>query len=325
MKIKSIRKVPYSGTVYNLGVEEDESYIANGIIVHNCRCVFVPITSVEVDREVKSGSGIEVSSHRLPVGFPDEGFKKFDREYADEIKVVSINKLPIKVVVTEKTWKDILGEKKVVKSEEPKVKIIEKVIVPDSEELRKIRDEVVKQGELVKALQLDIMEKSRHIDRLEGGIKVARMEEVSKLEEQVKVLSVGMDKLRNDLELRKLDQVVAPEKQVEGYEWVVRCPYRMCGSSDFKPVKSLEGAVIYRCDHCNHLFKVLQEGETYLYDVGKEEWASADMSIRPCYFVAEVEGKRYEFDTKEEIDSKLEEGTKYGLDKSKVEIIKVGG
>ena len=28
--------------LYNLSVEEDESYIAKGIVVHNCRCIALP-------------------------------------------------------------------------------------------------------------------------------------------------------------------------------------------------------------------------------------------------------------------------------------------
>lgn len=34
--IISIRKIP-NELVYNISVENDESYVANGIIVHNCR------------------------------------------------------------------------------------------------------------------------------------------------------------------------------------------------------------------------------------------------------------------------------------------------
>ena len=29
-------------TLYNLSVEEDESYIAKGMVVHNCRCIALP-------------------------------------------------------------------------------------------------------------------------------------------------------------------------------------------------------------------------------------------------------------------------------------------
>ena len=35
-RVRSIGKVPYSGPVYNLSVEEDETYITNGVAVHNC-------------------------------------------------------------------------------------------------------------------------------------------------------------------------------------------------------------------------------------------------------------------------------------------------
>ena len=29
---------PFSKYLYNFAVEEDESYIADGVVVHNCRC-----------------------------------------------------------------------------------------------------------------------------------------------------------------------------------------------------------------------------------------------------------------------------------------------
>ena len=35
-KIKKISKVPFSGKVYNLEIEDDHSYIVNGVVVHNC-------------------------------------------------------------------------------------------------------------------------------------------------------------------------------------------------------------------------------------------------------------------------------------------------
>ena len=36
MKIKSIKKIKYSGPVYNLSVEDNNNYFANDILVHNC-------------------------------------------------------------------------------------------------------------------------------------------------------------------------------------------------------------------------------------------------------------------------------------------------
>jgi hypothetical protein len=35
-KIQSVREVPHNGMVYNLEVEDDHSYVANGTTVHNC-------------------------------------------------------------------------------------------------------------------------------------------------------------------------------------------------------------------------------------------------------------------------------------------------
>lgn len=43
--IKSIIKKKVTGTLHNIAVEEDESYIANDLIVHNCRSILVPIMS----------------------------------------------------------------------------------------------------------------------------------------------------------------------------------------------------------------------------------------------------------------------------------------
>ena len=49
VKIKSIKKVPWEGIVYNLAVNEDETYIANGIVAHNCRSILVPIFHDEME------------------------------------------------------------------------------------------------------------------------------------------------------------------------------------------------------------------------------------------------------------------------------------
>jgi len=47
IKIKSIKKIKYKGKMYNLAVEDDETYIAEGIIVHNCRSLLIPVTQDE--------------------------------------------------------------------------------------------------------------------------------------------------------------------------------------------------------------------------------------------------------------------------------------
>lgn len=41
----SLEKIPYKGKVYNFQVEDDESYTANNIIVHNCRCTVIASVS----------------------------------------------------------------------------------------------------------------------------------------------------------------------------------------------------------------------------------------------------------------------------------------
>lgn len=47
-KIASIsRKKICSERLWNLAVEKDESYVANGIVVHNCRSMLIPITIYE--------------------------------------------------------------------------------------------------------------------------------------------------------------------------------------------------------------------------------------------------------------------------------------
>ena len=50
--IKDISKKDFSGIVYNFAVEDDESYIADGIVSHNCRCTTTPviIESKKVDK-----------------------------------------------------------------------------------------------------------------------------------------------------------------------------------------------------------------------------------------------------------------------------------
>jgi hypothetical protein len=44
--ITNIREIWYDGIVYNLGVGKDNSYVAEGYIVHNCGC---PVVSWDTD------------------------------------------------------------------------------------------------------------------------------------------------------------------------------------------------------------------------------------------------------------------------------------
>ena len=45
--IISIADVKYKRRVWNLAVSEDETYVAGGVIVHNCRSLLVPILTGE--------------------------------------------------------------------------------------------------------------------------------------------------------------------------------------------------------------------------------------------------------------------------------------
>jgi len=55
-KIKSlIRKKITTEHLFNLSIEDDESYIANGIVVHNCKSFIIPILKGDLgDNEIES-------------------------------------------------------------------------------------------------------------------------------------------------------------------------------------------------------------------------------------------------------------------------------
>ena len=47
--IKSIIKKKVTGSLHNIAVEDDESYVANDILVHNCRSLLTTILIDERD------------------------------------------------------------------------------------------------------------------------------------------------------------------------------------------------------------------------------------------------------------------------------------
>lgn len=52
--ISIIKKQIITETLHNLAVQDDESYVANGIVVHNCNSSIEPILSGELKgREIK--------------------------------------------------------------------------------------------------------------------------------------------------------------------------------------------------------------------------------------------------------------------------------
>jgi len=84
VKIKGIRRIPFEGTVYNLGVADDESYVANGMIVHNC--TLIPITSIEIEDMKAKGEGVKVATEAdFPPDFPDPGFKSFSENETNTV------------------------------------------------------------------------------------------------------------------------------------------------------------------------------------------------------------------------------------------------
>lgn len=63
---KITKKKIQNETLWNLAVERDESYVANGIVVHNCRSTLIPITKYEEFKPTESIRGMN------PKDFVDE-------------------------------------------------------------------------------------------------------------------------------------------------------------------------------------------------------------------------------------------------------------
>lgn len=58
LRVTQVEEVPFEGWVYNFSVENDEVYLANDILVHNCRCLPVPLNeNKKRDREMISDPG----------------------------------------------------------------------------------------------------------------------------------------------------------------------------------------------------------------------------------------------------------------------------
>lgn len=80
-RIRSIvKKNIKEETLWNLAVEQDESYIANGVVVHNCRSVLIPITKFEdwsADEVTNSGQDVDKF---LKENVQDAGFSIYQKE-----------------------------------------------------------------------------------------------------------------------------------------------------------------------------------------------------------------------------------------------------
>lgn len=66
-KVKEVTLSPYCGKVYNIGVEGDNSYIAEGIGVHNCWS-YGAISCIEANRLVQGLPYVELSPHSVAAG-----------------------------------------------------------------------------------------------------------------------------------------------------------------------------------------------------------------------------------------------------------------
>lgn len=42
-RVKAVHRRPHKGRVYNLAVTGDETYFADGVLVHNCRSIIIVI------------------------------------------------------------------------------------------------------------------------------------------------------------------------------------------------------------------------------------------------------------------------------------------
>jgi len=90
-RIKSIkRKKIINETLHNLAVKEDESYIANNVVVHNCRSLLVYITSNEDYKtrytDTWNGQKIDKPAKGFGVHFADQimNYYKFIQNNIDK-------------------------------------------------------------------------------------------------------------------------------------------------------------------------------------------------------------------------------------------------
>lgn len=90
IKILSITKKKYIGKMYNLAVEKDETYIADGIIVHNCRSRVRSMSEGQVGRRgLKVGKVTSKMNKSVGEGFLKPPTAKFEpdlKKYSPKIK-----------------------------------------------------------------------------------------------------------------------------------------------------------------------------------------------------------------------------------------------
>lgn len=77
MQIVKIKRVVKEVLVYNLSVKDDESYIANGVVSHNCRCELIPDIQDEWADDVVNKNDEEWDSNSGLVYTADDTEKKY--------------------------------------------------------------------------------------------------------------------------------------------------------------------------------------------------------------------------------------------------------
>lgn len=110
--VKSTRRVPFEGYVYNLAVEDDESYVCEGVVSHNCGCEMV---------HVPPGWEFDDEGNMVPKELKRSDYLSYDLRKAQ-------GNLTYKHVVPEKGCSIRVGDP-------VKVKLIEKVIEQTPKEL----------------------------------------------------------------------------------------------------------------------------------------------------------------------------------------------
>ena len=83
--ITKVVDVDYDGYVYNLSIEGDETYTANGFVVHNCRSLRVPVVKPEFsifgnDKGKRASKDGPVSAQLTYSGFLKQQSKEFQND-----------------------------------------------------------------------------------------------------------------------------------------------------------------------------------------------------------------------------------------------------